>query len=83
MTDQTTPPSASDALSLFKTAPDDALLPPQIVAALMGVPIASLHKARCVGDPGFPPFIKIGARVRYRAGTVRKHIAGLEDRVMA
>lgn len=82
MTTEATP-SAAEALELFKSAPAEALLPPAIVAAVMGVPIASLDKARCVGDAEFPAYVKLGARVRYKAGTVRAHLAKLEEKVMA
>jgi len=71
------------ALALFTAAPDDALLHQDIVAAAMAVPSATLEKARCVGDADFPPFVKIGARVRYRAGTVRAHLARLNERSVA
>lgn len=76
-----TPPDV--ALALFRSAPDEALLGQDIVAAVLAVPSATLEKARCVGDADFPPFVKIGARVRYRAGTVRAHLAKLNERSVA
>ena len=71
---------AESALRIFQAAPDDALVKQEIVAAVLSVSPATLEKARCVGDTGFPVHIKIGARVRYRVGTVRKHLAGLDER---
>lgn len=71
------------ALLLFTHAPDAALLVQEIVAAVYGVPVATHEKARCIGDDDFPSFVKIGARVRYRAGTVRAHLAKLEERMVA
>lgn len=68
------------ALALFASAPDAALLHEEITAAVFGVPVATLQKARSLGDEDFPPFVKIGARVRYRAGTIRAHLAALEER---
>ncbi|MEY3773252.1 MAG: hypothetical protein RLZZ129_32 [Verrucomicrobiota bacterium] len=71
------------ALALFTAAPDDALLHQDVVAAILAVPSATLEKARSVGDTDFPPFIKIGTRVRYRAATVRAHLAKLNERSVA
>ena len=68
------------ALEIFGAAPDDALLPPEVVAAAYHTPLANLDKARCIGDDAFPPFVKVGTRVRYRAGTVRAHLRALQER---
>lgn len=71
------------ALAIFASAPDDSLLTQGIVAHVMGVPTATLEKARSVGDPLFPKFVKVGARVRYRAGSVRRHLAMLAEQAVA
>lgn len=78
---QATEPTA--LLSLFGAAPPDALLPQEVVAAVLGVPPETLEKARCLGLPEFPPFVKLGARVRYRKSSVVKHLAKLEERCVA
>jgi hypothetical protein len=71
------------ALILFHHAPNDALLTQEIIAAVYQVPTATLEKARCIGEEDFPPFVKLGARVRYRAGSVRAHLAGLTEKRVA
>jgi hypothetical protein len=75
--------TTEQALLLFSNAPDAALLHQEIVAAVYGVPVATLEKARCIGDDAFPKFTRLGTRVRYRAGTVRAHLAKLEERSVA
>lgn len=77
------PITAEQALILFCHAPDDALLTQEVIATVYQVPIATLEKARCIGEEEFPPFVKLGARVRYRAGTVRSHLASLTEKRVA
>lgn len=53
-----------------------SLFRPGEVAALLGVPVATLANWRCAGKG--PPFLKVGRHVRYRRGDVDGWIA---DRV--
>ena len=77
------PEQAATLLKLFDAAPSEALLPQEAVAAVYGVPVSNLEKARCIGQEEFPRFVKIGARVRYRKADVVAHLAALESRSVA
>jgi len=77
------PEQAAQLLQLFAAAPLEALLPQEAIAAVYGVPVSTLEKARCIGLEEFPKFVKIGARVRYRKADVLSHLAALEVRQVA
>ena len=77
------PEEAASLLKLFDAAPPEALLPQEAIAAVLGVPVATLEKARCIGQEEFPKFVKLGARVRYRKSDVLAHLAALETRSVA
>jgi len=77
------PAEPTALMALFDAAPAEALLPQEIVAAVLGVPPQTLEKARCIGLKEFPPFVKLGVRVRYRKSSVVKHLAKLEERCVA
>lgn len=67
-----------EAFAIYGAAPDDALLPPEVIAPVLGRDsIAALEKMRCIGEG--PAFIKLNRMVRYRAGTVREYLRGLEQ----
>lgn len=44
------------------------------VAEKLGVRPSTLHNARWKGNEAFPPFVKIGGRVRYRAVDVYRFL---------
>lgn len=59
----------------FDQAPDDALLPPEVVSAATGMSESTLSKYR-IDHPSSIPFEKRGKFIWYRAGAVRKFIRG-------
>ncbi len=50
----------------------DKLLTTEDVAAWLGIRKCTLEKARSMRLGDFPPFIKIGRRIRYRRGDVER-----------
>ncbi|MDO6385625.1 hypothetical protein [Uliginosibacterium sp. 31-12] len=62
----------------FDLAPDDALLPLAVIEAGTGMSGALLSQRR-KDYPNDPPFTKRGKFVYYRAGAVRKYLAGGEE----
>ena len=51
----------------------ESLLDPERVAAILGVSVKTLNVWRCTGRYALP-FVKIGARVKYRASDVERFI---------
>jgi hypothetical protein len=66
-----------EAFRIYAAATDDVLLPPEVVAPIIGRDsIATLEKMRHLGEG--PRFCKTGRLTRYRAGDVRAYLASLE-----
>ncbi|QSA98613.1 hypothetical protein [Methylococcus sp. EFPC2] len=81
-----TPPTPAlpyvEAAKMLEAAPDLAPLPPACVAALLNKKtVNALDKMRSQGRG--PKFIKLGHRVAYPAGDLRKFLAGLQRRQVA
>lgn len=56
------------------TLPDDALLDDGITSELLDLKPGTLAVWRCTGRYGLP-FVKVGRKVRYRAGDLREWLA--------
>ena len=66
----------TEASAMLEAAGDQTPLPPEAVATLLNKKsVNSLEKMRHAGIG--PRFIKIGGRVAYPAGEIRKYLAGL------
>lgn len=75
------PLDAVEAFKIFNAAPDEALLPPEVIAPVIGRDsIPALEKMRCIGEG--PSFCKVGRLVRYRAGEIRRYLNSLEQHAM-
>lgn len=66
-----------DPILVFWTAPDEALFPPPIVAAVRNVSIALLERERWQNTG--PKSIKLGGRVLYRKSSVLDWIKQHEE----
>lgn len=62
----------------FDMAPDDAILPADVIEAATGISKATLNNRR-VDHPNNPPFIKRGKFVYYKAGAIRKYLTAGGD----
>ena len=58
--------------------PGERLLDEHMLAERLACSIKTIQKARLTGDDSFPPFVKIGRMVRYRASDVDRWIAERE-----
>ena len=56
----------------------DRLLTVQQVAAIIGSTPGTLNRARLTGD-NYPPFVKVGASVRYKLSSLNKWIADQQE----
>jgi hypothetical protein len=59
----------TDPILLFWNAPDDALLPPHVIAEVRGVSTALLDRERWQGVG--PPYRKVNGRILYHKGGTR------------
>ena len=57
--------------------PNDYLLPPSIVASIIGVSLKTLANWRSSGRYHLP-YVKVGSKVLYKISSVRKYIADNE-----
>lgn len=53
----------------------DRLLTVADTAALLGLAVSTLNRARVYGTSDLPPYVKLGKAVRYRLSTVQAFIA--------
>jgi excisionase family DNA binding protein len=56
-----------------RTLEQEALLTPQDLSAMLGVPVATLYRWRHFGDG--PPSIRVGRHIRYRRPAVEEWLA--------
>lgn len=78
---QTASPMIPDQIAMamrFDAAPDDALLPPEVVSAATGMSEGTLCNYR-KDHPKALPFQKRGKFIWYRKADVRRYIQGAAD----